>query len=188
MQRWASALLSRFTAETPRAPSLAVEVGGRNVVWASPHSENRVAWATRPHPTPDVVAPLLLLLFVDKRTFVSWSIWIPPRVGNDSSIVAQFQRSLSENFAIALRQRKNLTSSSKPYRVSRPLRSVRPMHRRVDSIERCVNILTRARIADMQGLTVEPQRHRHAAEGSSCPATGQQSHWNPIFGRRRPDL
>ena len=33
------------------------------------------------------------------------------------------------------------------------------MHRRVDSIERCVNILTRARIADMQGLTVEPQRH-----------------------------
>jgi len=32
------------------------------------------------------------------------------------------------------------------------------MHRRVDSIERCVNILTRARIAEMQGLTIEPQR------------------------------
>jgi hypothetical protein len=34
------------------------------------------------------VAVTPLLLFVHKRTFVIWPIWIPPRVGDDPSIVA----------------------------------------------------------------------------------------------------
>jgi hypothetical protein len=29
-----------------------------------------------------------LLLFIDKQTLVVWSIWIPPRVGNEPSIVS----------------------------------------------------------------------------------------------------
>jgi hypothetical protein len=33
------------------------------------------------------------------------------------------------------------------------------MHRRVGSIERCINILPSARIAEMQVLTIEPQCH-----------------------------
>ncbi len=33
------------------------------------------------------------------------------------------------------------------------------MHRGIDPIERFVNILPRVRKADMQGLTVETQRH-----------------------------
>jgi hypothetical protein len=51
------------------------------------------------------------------------------------------------------------------------------MHWRVGSVERCVNILPGVRIAEMQGLTIEASvSYRHVAEGSSCPATGQQCH------------
>jgi hypothetical protein len=76
----------------------------------------------------ELIVAAILLLFVDKRTLVSWLTWVPPRFGNDSSIVTQFERALSESFAIALRQSGNLASSNQPYRVGHPLWGVRPMH------------------------------------------------------------
>ena len=100
-----------------------------------------------------------LLLFVDKRTLVIWSIWAPPSVGNGSSVFAQLERALSENFAMALRHSMKLANSSSPHSTGRSLLSVRPMICRVYSIKRCINILTRIRIADMQSLIVEFQGH-----------------------------
>src|ERR1700733_14151961 len=100
-----------------------------------------------------------LFLFVDKRTLASWLTWVPPRFVNDSSIAAQFQRALRENFAVALCQSKKLALSSKPHRVGCPLCSERSLYSRVGSIERCVDVLTRARIVDMQSLVVESQGH-----------------------------
>src|SRR5208337_5141051 len=96
-----------------------------------------------------------LLLFVDERTFLSWPIWIPPRFGDDLSIIAQFQRALSENFAVAFRQSANLASSNRPCGVGRPLLSARSMYCCVDPIERRVYIQTRVRITDMQNLIVQ---------------------------------
>jgi hypothetical protein len=61
---------------------------------------------------PRCEAPLIL--FVDIRTYVIWSIWVPPRLGNDSSVPAQYQRSLTESFAIALRHYDKLASSGNP--------------------------------------------------------------------------
>ncbi len=103
------------------------------------------------------ISPLLPL--VDERTLLSGPIWIPPRVGDDLSTAAQVERALNENFAVALRHNKGFAISSRPHSTGCPFWSVGPAHRRLDTIERRVNILTRARIADVQGLTVEPQRH-----------------------------
>jgi hypothetical protein len=100
-----------------------------------------------------------LLLFVDKSAFFSWPILIRPRVRDDPSIVAQFQRALSENFAMELRHNKKLAISSRPHNKGGPLWSAGAAHRRLDSIERCVDVLARARIVDMQSLFVEYQGH-----------------------------
>lgn len=59
---------------------------------------------------------------------------------------------------MALRQYVNLVSSSQSHRVGHPIWGVRPLHRRVGSIQRCVNILPGAGIAEMEGLTIESQR------------------------------
>jgi hypothetical protein len=81
------------------------------------------------------------------------------RFGNDSSIVAQFQRALGENLAMVLRHDKKLAISSRPHGTGSPLWSVGPAHRRLDSIQRCVDVLARTRIVDMQSLIVESQDH-----------------------------
>jgi hypothetical protein len=44
-----------------------------------------------------------LFLVIHKRTFVSWFIWIQPRLGNCSSVTAQYHFPLAEDFAIVLR-------------------------------------------------------------------------------------
>ena len=104
--------------------------------------------ASRPRRQP-------LLFFVDKRTFVIWPIWIPPRLGDDPSISTQLKRALIEYFAIALRQGVKLASSSKPHGVGCSRRSVRSMYCYVYSTEWCVDVLTCIRISHMYGLTIE---------------------------------
>jgi hypothetical protein len=61
-----------------------------------------------------------LLLFVVQRALVSRFIWLPPRFGNSSSIIAQLKRALPENLAVALRQNEKLAFSSPPYRICHP--------------------------------------------------------------------
>lgn len=55
-----------------------------------------------------------LLLFVYEGADFVWPIWIPPRVGDDSSIPAQYQKTVIENTAIALRRSEKPASSSNP--------------------------------------------------------------------------
>jgi len=83
-----------------RAPTVMLDPPIRPRVWAAP---------------PVLMIGPHLLLFVDKRTLVSWLTWVPPRFGNDPSIATQFEEALNENFAIALRQGVNLASPSQPY-------------------------------------------------------------------------
>src|SRR5277367_687780 len=99
-----------------------------------------IAAAGHGRPTPCGAS---LLSFVDKRSFVGWPSWIPPRVGNNSSVVAQFQRLLSERVAITLSQNDKHTFSGPSDRVSHPRYRVGPIHRRVGSIERCINVVAR---------------------------------------------
>jgi hypothetical protein len=96
---------------------------------------------------------------VHKRTYVRWPIWFPGRVGDCSSIAAQFQRALTENLAIAFRHCKKLAISRSTRSKGGAHWSVEATHRRIDSIELCVDVLARDRIVDMQNLTVEPQGH-----------------------------
>lgn len=108
--------------------------------------------------TPAILLRGTLLLFVDKQTLVSWMTWVPPRHGNNFSIATQFQRALSESVSILLRQNKNLAASRQPHRVGYFSGTVRPMHRRVGSVERCINVPSAVRIAEVQRLTIKPQR------------------------------
>jgi hypothetical protein len=104
-----------------------------------------------------VICTHKLGLFVDKRTHVTWSVGVPPRSGNGSSILAQHQFSFIENFAIPLRNSEQPASSNNPKRVSHSIK--RSMHCRLDSIERCVDVLARARIVYMQRFIIESQGH-----------------------------
>ncbi len=95
----------------PASPSCS-----RISVLVCPASPSRSYFVCPASPCP-ASPPVPLSPPVDKRTLVDWPIWAPPSVCNSSSIVAQLQSALSENFAITLRQNKKLALSSRLYRI-----------------------------------------------------------------------
>jgi hypothetical protein len=72
-------------------------------------------------PGREFIVVELLLPFVDQHALISRMTWGPLRFGNDSSIATQFERALSQSFAIALHQNENLPWSTYPNGVGHPI-------------------------------------------------------------------